>query len=808
MRIRSLPIKVSLYAGIGLAVVFTAGMSILVQRVSSTVEEQTLKLQNETTMNLSRTVAAGLDSAESVAAGIASSMSAMRASGVVDRATYDALLNRTLADNPTILATWSAWAPNALDGKDAEFAGVAPWDAAGRFVPYWNRGSGTIVQEMLADYDTPGVGDYAVLPRTLDRAVAIEPYLYTVAGTELLMTSFGVPIKVDGQYVGTAGIDLALSDIGTAMAALKPFGTGQAVVISATGIAVSNPDPKLVGTKLPDADPIAQIAKQAITSGGLVQFDATGTDGAAWRYMATPISAGSTEDKWVVVSTVPVATLAAAVNDARWTIIALSAICVLAAAALVFGLMRFLVGRPLGSLGQTVDKMAGGEYNLTVPETGRVDEIGTLSRAIEIFRQNGLKVAEMTEAEATRIIADQAARQKMMQELQSAFGNVVDAAVAGDFSKRVDAHFPDAELNSLAGSVNNLVQTVDAGLAETSTVLAAIAQAELVERVRGSYEGAFGRLKDDTNAVADKLTEIVGQLKSTSGTLKTATSEILSGANDLSERTTKQAATIEETSAAMEQLAVTVMDNAKKAEDASVKAQTVSRSAEEGGQVMEQANGAMERITTSSAKISNIIGMIDDIAFQTNLLALNASVEAARAGEAGKGFAVVAIEVRRLAQSAAQASSEVKVLIEQSANEVDGGSKLVADAAGKLVAMLNSVRENNLLLEGIARASREQASSIDEVNTAVRTMDEMTQHNAALVEEINAAIEQTEAQATELDRIVDIFSIDERAAKAQRREPVAEAPRGIKKLQAKVSQAARSYLSNGNAAIDKDWSEF
>jgi methyl-accepting chemotaxis protein len=229
---------------------------------------------------------------------------------------------------------------------------------------------------------------------------------------------------------------------------------------------------------------------------------------------------------------------------------------------------------------------------------------------------------------------------------------------------------------------------------------------------------------------------------------------------------------------------------------------TVTETAESGGVVMTQANEAMERITASSARISNIIGLIDDIAFQTNLLALNASVEAARAGEAGKGFAVVAVEVRRLAQSAAQASQEIKGLIEKSAGEVRGGSALVAEAAGQLAAMVEAARANNALLDTIARESTEQSFAIRELHAAVRTLDEMTQHNAALVEQTNAAIEQTEAQAVELDRIVEVFRVEDSPPVRQ-----SEEPRGIRGLQERVKKAAASYLSHGNAAV-KDWSEF
>jgi methyl-accepting chemotaxis protein len=321
--------------------------------------------------------------------------------------------------------------------------------------------------------------------------------------------------------------------------------------------------------------------------------------------------------------------------------------------------------------------------------------------------------------------------------------------------------------------------------------LAKMAEGDLTGRIDTQFTGQYEQLRLAFNQSLGRLFDIVTGLQKTSRSLKTATSEILSGANDLSERTTRQAATIEETSASVEQLSTAVQENAARAATASQKAQAVSASATEGGAVMNEANAAMAAIETSSGKISNIIGLIDDIAFQTNLLALNASVEAARAGDAGKGFAVVAVEVRRLAQSAAQASSEVKVLIEASASEVKNGSRLVGHASEKLLAILDGAQESSTLIDAIARANSEQAGALDEVAVAVRQMDEMTQHNAALVEETNAAIEQTEAQASELDRIVDVFKMD-----------------GAGRSAMPPAQPKPALRTVGNAALAPDWNEF
>ncbi|MBJ3786301.1 methyl-accepting chemotaxis protein [Devosia sediminis] len=708
-------------------------------------------------------------------------------------------VTRALQSRPSVVGMTVALEPDVL-GSDAAHRGQPHSDAQGRFVPYFTQAGGKVALEAL-DMSVPANDEnWYHLPMREDRGVLTAPYAYAVEGKDTLLTSIAMVVHKDGKPAGIVTSDLTLDVIGGVIGQLRPFDVGSVLLVSNAETWIANPDPSLVGQVL-SPEISGALLNTALMETGMSYVNELGVN----TFVVTaPLSFAGVADQWTMVMTVPTATIYAGVDSMRNMALVAAAVLLVVVLGLVW-LGAGVIAKPIRRMTDLMGVLAEGKYDVAVPGLDRRDEIGGMARAVEIFRENGLRISQMTEAEAARIISDQQARQAMMQDLQLAFGEVVDAAISGDFTKRVDASFPDAELNSLAGSVNSLVETVDQGVTETGKVLEALARTDLTLRMHGTYQGSFAQLQTSTNTVAETLSDVVNGLKATSRSLKTATGEILEGTNDLSERTTKQAATIEETSAAMEQLATTVLQNADRARDANAIAQTVSDTAEEGGVVMGKATEAMERITTSSAKISNIIGLIDDIAFQTNLLALNASVEAARAGDAGKGFAVVAVEVRRLAQSAASASSDVKALIETSSGEVGEGTRLVAEAAAKLAAMLEAAKSNSSLMEGIARDSREQASAIEEVTVAVRQMDEMTQHNAALVEETNAAIEQTEAQASELDRIVAVFRTDgsELRAPSEAARP-APAPRPVQKLR----QAASAYLTQGNAALSADWNEF
>ena len=269
----------------------------------------------------------------------------------------------------------------------------------------------------------------------------------------------------------------------------------------------------------------------------------------------------------------------------------------------------------------------------------------------------------------------------------------------------------------------------------------------------------------------DSLERIVGEVRGGAETIATATSEIASGNLDLSSRTEAQAGSLEETASSMEELTGTVKQNADNAHEANRTAQGASQVAARGGAVVREVVDTMRAIDESSRKIVDIIGVIDGISFQTNILALNAAVEAARAGEQGRGFAVVATEVRNLAQRSAAAAKEIKILIGNSVEQVERGSKLVDSAGSTMDEVVDSIGRVTAIMSEITSASREQSAGIEQVNRAIIEMDNVTQQNAALVEEAAAAAGSLQDQAAKLSQVVSVFKLGASFRTVQPAEP-------------------------------------
>jgi methyl-accepting chemotaxis protein len=389
---------------------------------------------------------------------------------------------------------------------------------------------------------------------------------------------------------------------------------------------------------------------------------------------------------------------------------------------------------------------------------------------------------------------------------------LVEEAAAGNFGGSIDTSDKTGFFLNLSEGLNKLLSITDLAINDVLRIFSALAKGDLTERVERDYQGSLGQMRDDANNTVDKLSEIISKIRNSSKTISSAANEIATGNADLSQRTEEQASSLEETASSMEEMTSTVRQSADNADQANTLARAAQDKAIQGGNVVSRAVEAMEEINNSSKKISDIIGVIDEIAFQTNLLALNAAVEAARAGEQGRGFAVVAGEVRNLAQRSAAAAKEIKDLIRDSVGKVEDGSRLVNESGATLNEIVAAVENVSSMMREISEAAREQSSGIEQVNTAVSQMDEMTQQNAALVEEVSAAGEAMAEQAASMHQMMEFFRlgdnvIDEAPMRSKYQSKSLPTPNKGK------SPVKSPVVSSGNAKAkpmsdEDEWEEF
>jgi len=405
--------------------------------------------------------------------------------------------------------------------------------------------------------------------------------------------------------------------------------------------------------------------------------------------------------------------------------------------------------------------------------------------------------------------------------IQASYNPVLDEAGKPykviKFATDVTAVEVEAARNDAARSAAETEQNaVVSALADS---LRALADGNLTTRIQATFEGRYLQIKTDFNAAVDSLRTAMGAIADATGGIRAGSDEIANASDDLSRRTEQQAASLEETAAALDEITATVKRSAEGARQAATTATTAKADAMRSGEVMRDAVTAMGEIEQSSTQITQIIGVIDEIAFQTNLLALNAGVEAARAGDAGRGFAVVASEVRALAQRSADAAKEIKTLIATSSAQVQRGVKLVGETGAALDGIVVRVGEIDTLISEMASSSQEQSVGLNQVNTAVNQMDQVTQQNAAMVEEATAAATSLKTEANQLASLVARFETGapgaHRAAPAntgRRPEPAqptrhAPARNPVAQAQSRIAAFARGG-SAAPALANDGWEEF
>src|SRR5215217_2652364 len=615
---------------------------------------------------------------------MAAGIGGAHASGVRDRATIMTMLKPNADATPIVLASWFMATPNAFDGNDAAFIGNTALgsNSKGAFAPYWVKSAGKLIMEPLdnaTDYDEP----YFKAPYSSGKTALIEPYSYDIEGKPTLITTISHPVYSNGKLIGVAGIDLALGDISGMLGKMKPFGTGEVMLLSSDAKWVSHPDAK-VRTKA-YADAGGAEVKAAIADGKPIHIRGVkNAEGDEVDRLISPAPLDGLNSSWALVTDIPTKTINGPADRLAFALMIGGLVILALVLAALFAATNLVVRRPLSRLSAAVAAMGAGRYDEPIEGTDSADELGGIARALEGFRHDLAETGRLrTEQERSRAAGEEERRRndevRRVAEEQQRFvvtsvGEGLEKLSAGDLTYRLTAAFP-----------------------------------EDYQKLRDDFNGAIGKLQD-------AMMVIVGNAAG----IRSTTGEISDAANDLSRRTEQQAASLEETAAALDEITATVKQTAEGAERARGVVEEARKGAEKSGLVVGEAVEAMRAIETSSSQIAQITGVIDEIASSSSQVDQGVKL-VAQTGAALKRVVEEVSEISSLVTGIAASAQEQAsglVQVNTAVNHMDQMTQQNAAMVEESTAASQALAQETAALSGLVGRFRIGETRVEETRRA------------------------------------------------------------------------------------------
>ncbi len=735
--LKSIQIKITLWAGLCLflaAAVIIAYSAIELRNAAiDAAKDEALAIAKYESREIKAEIEVALDAARTLAQAL-SAVQDPQNPALLSRDQVNAMLRQVTANNPQFIGTFTLWEPNAFDGQDALYAGQAPYDHTGRFIAYWNRNEqGNIQVETPVDYEITGPGDYYQLPKRTRQECITEPYVYPVQGKEVLMTSVVVPIIVDGQFYGIAGIDIGLEFLQELADGAHIFGgAGELVLISNAGtLAGVTGRPDLVGQSAQAVHTDFEKDLPSIQEGQ--EIIETMDDE---MEIFVPIEFGQTQTPWSVNLLLPYSEITAQATASMWRLVGIG-VALAGAALILLWFMAGQIAKPIKETTHVAQAVSAGNLDVKAQVTSK-DETGVLADAFN----------HMVEQLRAMLRKEKQQRQ-YIEAFVDTYVDFVTGVAQGNLNERLDM---DGD------------KWQDERTDEPLVVLG-----------------------HNLNSMADNLRDMTMQTKESASQLSSAAAEIMAA-------TTQQASSASEQSAAITQTTTTVDEVKTIAEQSVVRAQEVADSSQRtvevsraGQQAVQETIASMAQIKTrvegiaenilalseQTQQIGEIIATVNDIAAQSNMLALNASVEAARAGEHGKGFAVVAVEVRNLAEQSRQATAQIKAILsdiqratnatvmatEEGTKGVDEGVQLAAQTKAAIQQLSGAIDESAQVAMQVVAGGQQQASGVEQVALAMQNINQATTQSLASTRQAEQAAQDLNELARSLIETVEHYEL-------------------------------------------------